>query len=106
MVVPEVTAAVSRPRAAVVWPFPLHLVVPPRCDDPAIQRRMRWSDETVGRGNVCEQAFHRACAPRQHIASRREGGRTTPHPPLPNRPGQAFTAFCPVTSTWTKSGLS
>src|SRR2546426_8584752 len=45
-VVPDVAARVARPRAAVAWPCALHLVVPPRCDDPAIQRRMRWSDET------------------------------------------------------------
>src|SRR5437867_13159509 len=106
VVVSEVATRVARPRAAVVWPCSLHLVVPPRCDDPAIQRRMRWSDETVGRGNVCEQAFHRVCAPRQHIASRREGGRTTRHPPPPNRPGQAFNAFCGVSSTWIKCGLA
>src|SRR5881409_1813171 len=62
VVVSEVAARVARPRAAVVWPCSLHLVVPQRCDAPAIQRRMRWSDETVGRGDVCEQAFHSVCS--------------------------------------------
>src|SRR6267143_1139449 len=37
---------------------------------------------------------------------RREGGRTTRHPPPPNRPGQAFNAFCGVISTWIKCGLA
>src|SRR6266571_2840037 len=49
----RVVPGVARPRAAVAWPCALHLVVPPRCDDPAIQRRMRWSDETVRRSDVC-----------------------------------------------------
>src|SRR2546422_7847125 len=115
MVVPEVTAAVSRPRAAVVWPFPLHLVVPPRRHDPAIQRRMRWSDETVGRSDVCEQAFHSVYSVGRQPLRGEEGGRSNPrHPPPPNRPGQAFnafsgvssTAFCCVTSTSIKCGLA
>ena len=58
VVASEVATRVARPHAAVVWPCSLHLVAPPRCDDPTIQRRMRWSDETVGRSDVCEQAFH------------------------------------------------
>jgi len=33
VVVPEIAAGVARPRAATVCPCPLHLVVPPRCDD-------------------------------------------------------------------------
>src|SRR5436309_11844408 len=36
----------------------LHLGVPPRGDDPALQRPMRYRDETIGRGDVREQAFH------------------------------------------------
>src|SRR6267378_8648022 len=106
VVVPEVAANVARPRAAAVCPCPLHLVVPPRCDDPAVQRRMRWSDETVGRGDVCEQAFHSVCS--FSISSPgEEGGRSNPrHPPPPNRPGQAFNAFCGVSSTSIKWGLA
>src|SRR2546425_883896 len=73
-VVPEVVAAVARPRAAAVWPCPLHLVAPPRCDDPTIQRWMRWSDETVGRGDVCEQAFHNVCSvSTEPLRARRRG---------------------------------
>ena len=41
---------------------PLYLELPPRRDDAALQRRMRWRDETVGRSNVCEQAFHNVCS--------------------------------------------
>src|SRR5437879_3046303 len=47
----------------------LHLGVPPSGDDPALQRPMRYCDETIGRGDVREQAFHSMRALRWHVAS-------------------------------------
>src|SRR6266849_2137521 len=46
----------------------LHLALPPRGEDPALQRRMRCSDETVDRGDVREQAFHKY-EPRERATS-------------------------------------
>ena len=43
----------------------LLLAPPPGRDDSALQRWMGLSDETVGRGDVCEQAFHGVCALRR-----------------------------------------
>src|SRR6267143_2932397 len=46
----------------------LHLALPPRGDDPALHRRMRGGDETVGRSEVREQAFHKY-EPRERATS-------------------------------------
>src|SRR3989441_1992967 len=50
----------------------LHPAPPPRRDDPALQRRMRESDETVGPADVCQQAFHTPSVLGNHVASGRE----------------------------------
>src|SRR5216684_6946078 len=65
----------------------LHLALPPRRDDPALQRRMRESDETVGRADVCQQAFHTPSVLGNHVASGRERGRPTRPPSSPRRLG-------------------
>src|SRR5207249_7196228 len=82
----------------------LHLALPPRRDDPALQRRMRESSETVGRADVCQQAFHTPSVLGNHVASGRERGRPTRPPSSPV--GQAFNAFCVVTSTVIRWGLA
>src|SRR3989442_10114383 len=61
----------------------LHLALPPRRDDPALQRRMRESSETVGRADVCQQAFHTPSVLGNHVASGRERGRPTRPPSSP-----------------------
>src|SRR6266516_5859183 len=64
-------------------PVCLHLALPPRRDDPALQRRMRESDETVGRADVCQQAFHTPSMLTNHVASGRARGRPTRPPSSP-----------------------
>src|SRR6266849_7301120 len=59
----------------------LHLALPPRRDDPALQRRMRESDETVSRADVCQQAFHAPSVLANHVASGREGDQPGRPPP-------------------------
>src|SRR5881397_882555 len=65
----------------------LHLALPPRRDDPALQRRLRESSETVGRADVCQQAFHtplRLCSVTMSPADDQEGRPTRP-PSSPSR---------------------
>src|SRR2546426_5794767 len=59
----------------------LHPALPPRRDDPALQRRMRESDETVSRAGVCHQAFHARSVLGSHVASAREGDQPGRPPP-------------------------
>src|SRR5712692_6912456 len=74
----EVAAAVARLRAAAAHGrVRLHLALPPRRDDPALQRRMRYSDETVGTADVCQQAFRTMCVLRKHVAPGLERARAT-----------------------------
>src|SRR3989442_1310388 len=75
----------------------LRLAQPPRRDDPALQRRMRESDETVGRADVCQQSFHTPSVLGNHVASGREKRATNHAALLPV--GYAFNAFSGVTST-------
>ena len=92
-------------HSLLIFPLPLLVLVlpahsrvrllvapPPGRDDSALQRRMGSSDETVGPGDVCEQAFHGVCA------LRRLGNLFV---------GQAFNnAFSGVTSTLIRWGLA
>src|SRR2546426_10581734 len=64
----------------------LHPALPPRRDDPALQRRMRKSDETVGPADVCQQAFHARSVLGNHVASAREGDQPGRPPPPWVRP--------------------
>jgi len=74
----EVAAAVARLRAvAAHGRVRLHLALPPRRDDPALQRRMRYSDETVNTCDVCQQAFRTLCVLRKHVAPGLERARAT-----------------------------
>src|SRR5713226_6003830 len=74
----EVAAAVARLRAAAAHGrVRLHLALPPRRDDPALQRRMRYSDETVGTADVCQQAFRTMGVLRKHVAPGLERARAT-----------------------------
>src|SRR5260370_9895158 len=78
----------------------LHLALPPRRDDPAFQRGMRQRDETVGRGDVCQQAFRTMCVLRKHVAPPPDAKeRATNRGPPPSPVGYAFNAFSGVTST-------
>ena len=43
------------------WICSRHLGLPPRRNDPALQRGVGEGDETVGSGEVCKQAFRRKC---------------------------------------------
>src|SRR2546426_5109042 len=61
----------------------LHLALPPRRDDPALQRGMRESSETVSRTDVCQQAFLTPSVFGNHVASGRERGRPTRPPSSP-----------------------
>src|SRR5688500_17025945 len=60
-----------------------HLGLPPRRDDPALQRRMRSSDETVGCGDVGQQAFLSLYVVRTHGASSSEKEGHQPGGPPP-----------------------
>src|SRR3989441_13189744 len=61
----------------------LHLALPPRRDDPALQRRIREGHETVGTAGVCHQAFHARSVLGNQVASAREGDQPgRPPPPL------------------------
>src|SRR5713226_2513747 len=96
----EVAAAVARLRAvAAHGRIRLHLALPPRRDDPALQRRMRGGDETVGRSDVREQAFHK-------YEPRAEGDQSR-RPPILVLVGQACNnALSGVTSTLIRWGLA
>src|SRR5258708_15066236 len=103
----EVAAAVARLRAAAAHArVRLHLALPPRRDDPALQRRMRYRDETVGTADVCQQAFRTMCVLRKHVAPGLERARATNQAALLLRVSQAFNAFCAVTSTLIRWGLA
>src|SRR2546425_13310862 len=46
----------------------LPLAPPPGRDDPALPPRVRASDEAVGPGDVCQQAFRTICVLPPHVA--------------------------------------
>ena len=64
---------VPLPLLFLVLPAPgsvrLFVAPPPGRDDTALQRSMGVRDETVSRGEMCEQTFHRMCALRQRVPS-------------------------------------
>src|SRR2546429_5574703 len=59
---------IRRPPRSTLFPYTTLFRSPPGRDDPALQRRMRSSDEAVGHGDVCQQAFRTICVLRQHVA--------------------------------------